>query len=172
MSLCFSKIQIGFTFLVPVPAHRGSPGQRAIKRVCVCVCVSLCYSQFRRRTWLQKLRTVFLTSSGNPSSAVTSLNHAIVCAIMMGCRTTQSLKCPAVYSLYCCLDVHDYYNDLCLINSVIRLLFRTRAMASLRSAARRCGMNKLLMNVSSSCWRNIGTLNRPLLKSYKMKMVR
>jgi len=27
---CFSKIQIGFTFLVP--AHLGSPGQRAIKR--------------------------------------------------------------------------------------------------------------------------------------------
>jgi len=36
---CFSKIQIGFTFLVP--AHPGSPGQRAIKRVCVCVCVSV-----------------------------------------------------------------------------------------------------------------------------------
>jgi len=32
---CFSKIQIGFTFLVP--AHPGSPGQRAVNRVCVCV---------------------------------------------------------------------------------------------------------------------------------------
>jgi len=32
---CFSKIQIGFTFLVA--AHPGSPGQRAVKRVCVCV---------------------------------------------------------------------------------------------------------------------------------------
>ena len=30
---CFSKIQIGFTFLVP--ADPGSPGQRAVKRVCV-----------------------------------------------------------------------------------------------------------------------------------------
>jgi len=30
---CFSKIQIGFTFLVP--AHPGSPGTRAVKRVCV-----------------------------------------------------------------------------------------------------------------------------------------
>ena len=30
---CFSKIQIGFTFLVP--AHPDSPGQRAVKRVCV-----------------------------------------------------------------------------------------------------------------------------------------
>ena len=38
---CFSKIQIGFTFLVP--AHPGNPGKRAVKRVCVrvrsCVCV-------------------------------------------------------------------------------------------------------------------------------------
>ena len=34
---CFSKIQVGFTFLVP--AHPGSPGQRAVKRVCVCACV-------------------------------------------------------------------------------------------------------------------------------------
>ena len=31
----FSKIQIGFTFLVP--AHPGSFGQSAVKRVCVCV---------------------------------------------------------------------------------------------------------------------------------------
>jgi len=29
---CFGKIQIGFTFLVP--AHPGSPGQRAVKWVC------------------------------------------------------------------------------------------------------------------------------------------
>ena len=34
---CFSKIQIGFTFLVP--AHLGSPRKRAIKWVCVCVCM-------------------------------------------------------------------------------------------------------------------------------------
>jgi len=30
---CFSKIHIGFTFLVP--AHLGGPGERAVKRVCV-----------------------------------------------------------------------------------------------------------------------------------------
>ena len=34
---CFSKIPVGFTFLVP--AHPGSPGKSSIKRVCVCVCV-------------------------------------------------------------------------------------------------------------------------------------
>ena len=32
---CFSKIRIGFTFLVP--AHPGSRGKRAVKLVCVCV---------------------------------------------------------------------------------------------------------------------------------------
>ena len=32
---CVSEIQTGFTFLVP--AHPGSPGQRAVKWVCVCV---------------------------------------------------------------------------------------------------------------------------------------
>ena len=32
---CSSKIQIGFTFLAP--AHPGIAGQRAIKRMCVCI---------------------------------------------------------------------------------------------------------------------------------------
>jgi len=48
---CFSKIQIGFTFLVPV--YPGSPGKgplnvrvcvRACVRACVCVCHSLASS--------------------------------------------------------------------------------------------------------------------------------
>ena len=40
---CFSKIQIGFTFLVPAhPAHQGSLGKRAIKRVCACVRACVC----------------------------------------------------------------------------------------------------------------------------------
>ena len=36
---CFSKIQISFTFLVP--AHLGSPGKKAVKRMCVCLMKSL-----------------------------------------------------------------------------------------------------------------------------------
>jgi len=39
---CFSKIQVGFTFLVPV--HPGSPGKRAVKRVCVC---SMLFGRFQ-----------------------------------------------------------------------------------------------------------------------------
>ena len=45
---CFSKIQIGFTFLVL--AHPGSPGKRAVKRGCVCV------------SWLISSRAVVSTS--------------------------------------------------------------------------------------------------------------
>ena len=45
---CFSKIQIGFTFLVP--AHPGSPGLKAVKRICVFnsrLTASLLLLQFR-----------------------------------------------------------------------------------------------------------------------------
>jgi len=38
----FNKIQVDFTFLVP--AHPGSPGQWAIKRLCVCVQFEVLYS--------------------------------------------------------------------------------------------------------------------------------
>jgi len=42
---CFSKIEIGFTFLVL--AYPGSPGQMAVKRVCVCVSWSIGLSAAR-----------------------------------------------------------------------------------------------------------------------------
>ena len=41
----FSEVQIGFTFLVT--AHPGSPGKKAVERVCVCAVVlyrSVCLS--------------------------------------------------------------------------------------------------------------------------------
>jgi len=44
---CFTKIQIGFTFLVP--AHPGSPGKRAVKRVCVRVAQAPIYAGLH--TW-------------------------------------------------------------------------------------------------------------------------
>ena len=37
---CFSKIEIGFTFLVP--AYPGCPGKWAVKRVCVCLSSVYC----------------------------------------------------------------------------------------------------------------------------------
>jgi len=47
---CFSIIQIGFTFLLL--AHLGSPGKRAVKRVCANGCV---YGRLILNTLLLKL---------------------------------------------------------------------------------------------------------------------
>ena len=55
---CFGKVQIGFTFLVP--AHPGSPGQRAVKRLCVCVCVCVLVLVFRQ------LRLLLLWADADP----------------------------------------------------------------------------------------------------------
>jgi len=44
---CFSKIQIGVTFLVP--AHPGSSGQRAVERVCVCVYTFISINVFKNQ---------------------------------------------------------------------------------------------------------------------------
>ena len=46
---CFSKIQIDFAFLVT--AYPGSPGKRAVKRVCVCVCNINCLQCFDTVGW-------------------------------------------------------------------------------------------------------------------------
>jgi len=65
---CFSKIQIGFSFLVL--AHPDSPGQRAIKRVCVCVCVcvylygGLCLQCFDTVGWAAGRASGLLKLSG------------------------------------------------------------------------------------------------------------
>ena len=48
---CSSKIQTGFTFLVP--AHLGSPGQRAVKRVGVCVFLGDCVIRFEGMEMVQ-----------------------------------------------------------------------------------------------------------------------
>jgi len=45
---CFSKIQIGFTFLVP--AHLGSPRQRVVKQVCVYVHILVVNPVFSMRS--------------------------------------------------------------------------------------------------------------------------
>jgi len=55
----FSKIQIGFTCLVP--AHPGSPGQRAVKRLCVCVSKDL-IKKFKTNKW--KLTTITILLFG------------------------------------------------------------------------------------------------------------
>ena len=55
---CFSKIQIGFAFLVP--AHLGGPGERAFKWVCVCVCVLLILRQYRTKVIYKNSKLLLL----------------------------------------------------------------------------------------------------------------
>ena len=69
---CFSKIQIGFTLLLP--AHPGSPGQRAIKHVCVCACVRVCVCA----------RGFYLSGTGLPSPGVVVV---VVIVIVVVCST-------------------------------------------------------------------------------------
>jgi len=61
---CFSKVQTGFTFLVP--AHSGSQGKRAVKRVYVCVCVNVCVcvatSHEILRSWFETKTATFTNS--------------------------------------------------------------------------------------------------------------
>jgi len=57
---CFSKIQIGFIFLVP--ADPGSSGQRAVKRVCVCVV-------YCNKNWCEKSRSTGNMSTQLPRNA-------------------------------------------------------------------------------------------------------
>jgi len=54
---CLSKIQIVFTFLVPVLAHSGSPGQRAFKRLCVYYHFFNMWEKFSRQ-WLSHVYQV------------------------------------------------------------------------------------------------------------------
>ena len=58
---CSVKIQIGFTFLVP--AHLGSPGQRSVKRVCVCITGRRC--TFTVMQMLENADRHFVVGSGH-----------------------------------------------------------------------------------------------------------
>jgi len=78
---CFSKIQIGVTFLVL--AHPGRPGQRAVKRarVCVCTCVHACVCciyQISSAEWLPIYFCVYAFAGW----AVLALCLGVVCPSM------------------------------------------------------------------------------------------
>ena len=61
---CFSKIQIGFTFLVP--AQPGGPGKRAVKRSCVCVYSMYAFSALTLLVGRQEGHLACKRSSINP----------------------------------------------------------------------------------------------------------
>jgi len=77
---CFSLIQIGFTFLVP--AHPGSPGQRAIKlraRACVRACVVSFFHLFRKKQAGWMVQSFF---GRTPFSHLTSVNWLLLLLVL------------------------------------------------------------------------------------------
>ena len=78
---CFSKIQIGFTFLVP--AHLGSPGQRPVKQMCAraCVCVPVAVS------WPVALSAVLQGSPVCPTHRQT--DRCLLCPVHTARQTRQ-----------------------------------------------------------------------------------
>ena len=101
---CFSKSQIGFTFLVP--AHPGSPEKRAVKRVCVCVCIVICCSCTllcvfcHTRAWMNALQCLvsrsqwiicmFVISAVRCENSNSYHGVVICCAWLNGTCTTNS----------------------------------------------------------------------------------
>ena len=88
---CFSKTQIGFTFLVP--AHPGSPGKRAVKRVCKRVCVlpkqypfSALMLLFGRQEGHPACKKLSLCSRGHLSGARCRLAYGPADATATHCR--------------------------------------------------------------------------------------
>jgi len=77
---CFSKIQIGFTFLLP--ALSASPGQRAVKPVCVCVCVCVFLSTEIRFTLSKD--AVYCPGLMDAACVICVLDAA--CMVCVGCR--------------------------------------------------------------------------------------
>ena len=90
---CFSKIQIGFTFLVP--AHLGSPGKRAVKRVCVCYfsknffvdLLLLLFKYFTTVLWTSLLMLMIIDADAD--LCCSSPQHSVIHSVWRSSHCTQ-----------------------------------------------------------------------------------
>ena len=104
---CFSKIQMGFTFLVP--AHPGRPGQGAVKRVCVCVCV---ISYHSLDTWSHAMSTHMSPHRIEPQCCFNSsycMSESVFSVVLYCSKTI--LMCLLIF-LYAFLDQLERGADL------------------------------------------------------------
>jgi len=92
---CFSKIQIGFTFLAP--AHLGSPGKRTVKWVCVCVCSRLSWPMSASQRTLKAYRVV--------NSKVAKSYHADCSASLEYFQLDQTLSSQTDI----CVELHRFH---------------------------------------------------------------
>jgi len=115
---CFSKIQIGFTFLVP--AHLGSPGKRAVKRVCVCVCVCVCQNTPHLATDTHSS----CTHDRQQQSTETLSRRGV--SVGSNARTT-SLSSAASITLICILIAARLNGNSCVSMNGFRMLMHCSA---------------------------------------------
>ena len=86
---CFSKIQIGFTFLVP--AHPGSPRQMSVKYVCVCVMIMVQHS------WLYDSLKC-LNSHISINAVVVFVFYCSILNLILNCWTFIGSMLPTYYA--------------------------------------------------------------------------
>ena len=102
---CFSKIQIDFTILVP--AHPGSHGKWAVKRVCVCILVKniarqpavqliLTFSLILWHCWLARR-----WSSGHHRELL------MICEVM--CIENLIFSCKGIVAVVSAIRIDDYF---------------------------------------------------------------
>ena len=108
---CFSKISVGFTFLVP--AHLGSPGRRAIKRVRVCVCCT--QVRFMASWWLTWVGVFYVQ----------------ICVIVDGFKCLQLVWSSQQPCWHCsqscrCYICHIKYIGMCQL--IYKLLVHTKCL--------------------------------------------
>ena len=156
---CFSKTQIGFTFLVP--AHPGSPGQRAVKRVrvivsflllwryvsvdvslCLCICVSVA-SRYCVKT-AGRIQLVYLTQRLS-----VSCQHCVVRKLWVSPKNTTSATlcetldlrkfCYGVSVIMVCCQLCSTKVDACSVNKKL----------SYRRVTSRCVLSVVILPITT-----------------------
>ena len=105
---CFSKIQIGFTFLVS--AHLGSPRKRAVKWVCVCVLFFIGIT-----TWSDMISVNTVMQWREDQSSASVVNHTVVTdptirqpVFNLPCHTCSLMNCFQTGQGPCHADLHNW----------------------------------------------------------------
>jgi len=99
---CSSKIQIGFTFLVP--AHLGIPGKRAVKLVCVWLMVNV-IMWYLVEKWKHWMSIIIVCSRAD--------HYVLSCDIPAASRLSRWPLSIVLWALCCCQTV-TFITFLCL----------------------------------------------------------
>ena len=104
LSLAPVKSRLVFPFLVGLPAHLGSPGQRAVKRVCVLLGIAV------QCCWLQRLNATTVWPNHNTnrkslpgSGGVCPSSKKLITGRR---RPVRNWTCRAISSLFLCRKLH------------------------------------------------------------------